>query len=98
MGPVMEMDIFPPDLHACLTRHLINPKASSFSDARLTALFRKYDERLRNTVLVSHLPEGAVFSLNGKAFRKGPLRRTRYICTMIPGGRTFLVPGDLIAE
>ena len=98
MSPLMEMDIFPPDLHACLVRHLKNPKASSYSDARLTALFRKYDERKRDEVLVSHLPEGAVFSLNGKTFRKGPLRRTRYLCTLIPGGRSYLVPGDLATD
>ncbi|MFM9075047.1 MAG: SprT-like domain-containing protein, partial [Bacteroidota bacterium] len=57
MGPVMEMGIFPADLHLCLEKHLKNPKASSFSDPELTALFRKYDDRTRNEVLVSHLPE-----------------------------------------
>ncbi len=98
MGPVMDLRIFPADLQDCLERHLKNPKASSFSDPELTALFRKYDENLRHEVLVSHLPEGAVFFLNGKKFRKGPLRRTRFLCHQLPGGRAYLVPGDLATD
>ncbi|MFM7193925.1 MAG: SprT-like domain-containing protein [Bacteroidota bacterium] len=95
MGPVMELQIFPDDLQACLEAHLKNPKASSFSDPQLTALFRKYDERLRHEVLVSQVPEGSRFYLNRKLYRKGALRRTRFICYQLPGGRPYLVPGDL---
>jgi hypothetical protein len=95
MEPVMKLEIFPPDLQARLAHHLLNPKASSFSDQKLTALFRKYDENNSAGILVSGLTDGAVFSIRGKAFKKGKLRRTRYECRELNTGRLYLVPADL---
>jgi len=95
MDPIMDPGIFPPDLRARLTHHLLNPKASSFSDQKLTALFRKYDVNKSAEILVSGITDGAVFSIRGKAFKKGKLRRTRYECREIKTGRLYLVPADL---
>jgi len=94
MGPVMDMNLFPPDLQAGLVRHLKNPKASSFSDPLLTSLFRKHDPQSQNHLLLSHIKEGNVFLLNGKHFRKGPLQRTRILCVEIKTGKKYLVPKD----
>jgi hypothetical protein len=98
MEPVMKMEIFPPDLQARLAHHLVNPKASSFSDQKLTAIFRKYDETRSAEPLVSGLPEGALFSVRGRAFRKGKIRRTRFECREVKTGRLYLVPADLIID
>ena len=98
MEPVMKMEIFPPDLQARLSHHLVNPKASSFSDQKLTALFRKYDVNLSAKPLVSGLPDGAVFHIRGRAFKKGKIRRTRYECMEVKTGRLYLVPADLIID
>lgn len=95
MGPVMEMEIFPPDLQARLQSHLKNPKASSFSDVSLTALFRKYDPNKADQILLSHIAEGTPFYLNGKHFRKGKLQRTRVLCVEIKTGRKYLVPKEM---
>ena len=98
MTPVMEMEIFPADLQARLKHHLINPKASSFSDQHLTALFRKYDEVWVNKTLVSQVSDSSVFSLKGRQFRKGKKRRTRFECMETKTGRLYLIPGDLTID
>lgn len=95
MEPVMGMGLFPPDLQARLSRHLENPKASTFSDPVLMRLFRKYDPAEAQQLRVCQFSQGDVFVLKGKRFKLGPLRRTRYTCTEIPGGRIYLVPGEM---
>ncbi len=95
MEPVLNMGIFPEDLQACLKEHMKDPMASSFSDGQLTALFRKYDPSSQELPVIKNLAEGEVFSLRGKKFIKGALRRTRFICTEVKTGRIYLVPADL---
>lgn len=95
MGPIMDLKIFPEDLQARLNHHLINPKASSFSDQKLTALFRKYDPLNTSAMLVSSIPQGSTFSIRGKVFQKGNKRRTRFECIEVKTRRLYLVPADL---
>jgi SprT protein len=98
MGPVMDMNIFPDDLQHCLGSHLKNPKATSFSDPHLTALFRKYDPASQHKILLSHVKEGDMFLLSGKRFRKGALQRTRVLCVEIKTRRQYLVARDAEVE
>lgn len=98
MGPVMDMHLFPDDLQQSLINHLNNPKATSFSDPHLTALFRKYDPASQHKVLLSHLHEGDTFTLSGKQFRKGALQRTRVLCTELKTRRQYLVARDAEVE
>ena len=95
MKPVMELNIFPEDLQLRLAHHLVNPKASSFSDQQLTALFRKYDEQWANKTIVSQLEEGSMFTIRGRIFQKGKKRRTRFVCSEPKTGRVYLIPADL---
>ena len=95
MGPIMDEDIFPEDIHQALAAHLKNPMASSFSDSSLTQIFRRYDPENSNRVFVSHIKEGEIFLLRGKSFKKGKLRRTRVLCQEIGTGKKYLVPLDL---
>lgn len=98
MGPVMDLNIFPDDLQHCLTNHLKNPKATSFSDPHLTALFRKYDPASQHKVLLSHVKEGDIFLLSGRQFRKGALQRTRVLCLELKTRKQYLIARDAEVE
>ena len=93
MQPLMAVSIFPSDLHHALEIHLKNPMASSYSDSRLTQIFRRCDGKEQPTIL-KQIQEGVNFTLRGKLFRKGKLRRTRVLCLEIKTGREYLVPID----
>lgn len=93
MSPLMEMDIFPDDLQNALSVHLKDPMASSYSDSRLTQIFRRYDGG-EQPVFLSQLTIGSLFSFRGKIFRKGQIRRTRVLCTELKTRTEYLVPAD----
>jgi len=94
MIPVLNTAIFPEDLLMVLTRHMASPKASSFSDSELTAALRKFDKNQAAIVLLSQLPEGSIFGLHGRWFKKGKPKRTRVMCREVNTKRDYLVPLD----
>jgi hypothetical protein len=94
MIPVLNSAIFPEDLLMVLTRHMASPKASSFSDSELTAVLRKFDKNQAAIVLLSQLPEGSIFGLHGRWFKKGKPKRTRVMCREVNTKRDYLVPLD----
>jgi hypothetical protein len=98
MSPLLRNDVFPPDLLDELKRHMARPKASSFSDPRLSAMLRKHDERQQNVVTLDQLPEGSTFGFQGRWFTKGTRRRTRILCSELKTKRKFLVPADAPVE
>lgn len=95
MEPVMSEEVFPKPLLDGLKKHMKNPKASTFSDGKFTQLLRSYDDRQKNVVLLSQIPEGTVFGFQGKWFKKGKLRRTRVECKEIKTRLSYLVPADV---
>jgi hypothetical protein len=92
--PVLTIEVFPERLLNQLIKHIENPKASTFSDTRLTQLLREHDPKWRSATQLSEIPEGSLFGLRGKWFRKGALRRTRFLCMEVRTRRKFLVPAD----
>jgi SprT protein len=94
MMPVLSDEIFPPTLLVVLKRHMLNPKASSFSDSELTAALRSFDANKNSIILLSQIPEGSVFGLHGRWFKKGRLKRTRVMCREVNTKRDYLVPLD----
>ena len=94
MIPVLTEEIFPPVILGVLKRHMANPKASSFSDSELTAALRKFDHNQNTVILLSQIPEGSVFGLHGRWFKKGKLKRTRVMCREVNTKRDYLVPID----
>ena len=92
--PMLDSIIYPLPLLKGLKKHMANPKASSFSDPELTALFRAYDEKEVKAILVSQLTEGSIFSFHGRWFRKGITKRTRVLCLEVKTRRQYLVPAD----
>jgi hypothetical protein len=96
--PVMTPEIFSDKILRGLKRHMVNPKASTFSDTDLTELLRSVDAKWSRATLLSEIPEGSLFGLHGKWFRKGELQRTRVLCLELKTKRKFLVPADMPVE
>lgn len=98
MAPVMMPEIFSEKILRGLKRHMVNPKASTYSDTELTELLRSVDAKWSRATLLSEIPEGSLFGLHGKWFRKGALQRTRVLCLELKTKRKFLVPADMPVE
>jgi SprT protein len=98
MMPLLTPDIFPEPLLGVLKEHMKNPKASSFADVALTRALRMHDHRASEMIAVSQLPEGSIFVLGARCFRKGKLRRTRYLCHEMKSKRQYLVPAEALVN
>ena len=96
--PLLWENVFPEEILHELRRHMVNPKASSFADTRLTEAFRLFDKNKNHAAVLSDLPEGSTFFLQGKYFKKGKLRRTRVICKELKSKRDYLVPADALVD
>ena len=90
MLPFLRPEIFPGKLLGLLAQHFKNPKASTDSDQVLSMALRDYD-RPNGKITIFEIAEGSKFKAsNGKFFRKGPKRRTRYKCIELESGRVYL--------
>ena len=90
MLPFIRPEIFPTDVLPLLAMHFKNPKASSDSDPVLALKLKQYDAPNGKT-FIFEVPLGATFRLyNGKLFRKGSKRRTRFECTELASGRLYV--------
>jgi hypothetical protein len=89
--PIINSKKLPKDIEEALVNSLINTKASSCTDHKLSRVLHRYDIPQEGVELLERLPNNAAFTLNGKQFIKGPLRRKRYICQEINSNRSFLV-------
>ena len=90
MLPFIRPEVFPNDVLPLLAIHFKNPKASSDSDPVLALKLKQYDAPNGKT-FIFEVPEGATFRLyNGKLFRKGSKRRTRFECTELASGRLYV--------
>lgn len=97
-APVLLPKIFPDAIFNSLSRHMQNPKASSFADTELTKALRIFDTGAHPNIVLSDLPEGSVFHLQGRYFTKGQLRRTRILCKEVKSKRQYLVPADALVS
>ena len=90
MLPFIRPEVFPNDVLPLLAIHFKNPKASSDADPVLSLKLKQYDPPNGKT-FIFEVPEGSTFRLyNGKVFRKGPKRRTRFECTELASGRLYV--------
>jgi SprT protein len=92
LSPLLQESTFPVEILHELQRHMINPKASSFADIALTQALRAYDKNTHSIAVLSGIPEGSIFKLQGRYFKKGKLRRTRVVCMEVKSKRNYLVP------
>lgn len=89
MLPFLRPDIFPEDILGELAHYLINPKASSDGDVKLSLAFRKYDER-NDKKLIFEIPDSSKFEYRNRTFVKGKRRRTRYECIEVLTERKYI--------
>lgn len=82
-------DYFPDDILKELSRYMINPKASTYSDYKLTVVLKKYDKACSKYIL--DVKEGDTFQLfNGRLFVKGKLQRRRFKCIELKTNKIYL--------
>lgn len=98
MDPMLTDHVFPDQILHVLRAHMINPKASSFADTKLMMALRQFDPPHMQKVVLDEVPEGSIFKLNGRYFKKGKIRRTRIICSEIKSKRHYLVPADALVS
>jgi len=95
--PVLHAHIFPDDVLTALEKYLQNPKASSCADPVLFQALHQFDNQT-DKILLANLPEGELFSLNGRAFRKGITRRTRVLCEEVKSRKKYLVHTQALVD
>ena len=88
--PLLSAQEVPEELKTCLKNTLKNTKAASYSDIALSRVLRKFDLK-KNGVPLEQIELGAHFVVNKKSFKKGKLRRTRYLCTELRTGKAYLI-------
>jgi hypothetical protein len=89
--PVIETGDLPKDVSDVLLNSLINVKASSCTDQNLSRVLIKYDKVIEGLISLEELESKSVFSLSGKNFTKGNLRRTRYVCVDNSNNKRYLI-------
>ncbi|MFT5846490.1 SprT-like domain-containing protein [Psychroserpens sp.] len=90
MLPFMNPDIFPMELLPLLATHFKSPKASSDTDIQLAYALKQFDEP-NNKIFIFELPLHQSFKIyNGRVFKKGVKRRTRFECTELKSGKIYL--------
>lgn len=90
MLPVLNPMIFPEELLPLLAKHFKNPKASSDTDVKLALALKRYDPPNDKTYIFE-VPLGTCFKLyNGRIFKKGEKRHTRYEGLEVASGKLYL--------
>jgi SprT protein len=92
LAPLLSETVFPYQILHALHQHMQQPKASSFADVYLTQVLRTFDTNQKSVALLLSIPEGSIFKLQGRYFKKGKLRRTRVLCLEMKSKRNYLVP------
>lgn len=89
--PVIEKGHLPKDVHKALLNSLYKVKASSCTDINLHRVLLKYEKNIDDHIHLEELQKDTLFLLNGRTFRKGNLRRTRFVCMEETTQKTYLV-------
>ena len=83
------LHLFPENINKALSLYLLNPKASTLTDVKLSIVLREYDKQKR--IIISDILEGENFSTsNGKKFLKGKKLRKRFRCKEQDTNRVYL--------
>ena len=96
--PILNELIFPADLLVALRSHMADPRASTFSDPELVRVLRLYDPHANKQTFLGDIPEGSIFGIRGRWFKKGKTKRTRVLCQEINSKRKYFVPLDAAVE
>ena len=83
------LNLFPEDINKVLSLYLLNPKASTLTDVRLSTVLRRYDKE-KGTTITDILEGDKFIASNGKEFKKGKKLRKRFSCTQKDTNRVYL--------
>lgn len=91
LSPLLDAEEIPRDIKLALRNSVNKPKASSCTDLALSRVLKRYDSEKHTLITVEELRENECFILNNKSFKRGKLRRKRYMCEEIGTGKLYLV-------
>ena len=98
MLPFMNPDIFPTEVLPLLATHFKNPKASSDTDIQLAYALKQFDAPNDKTFIFELLLHQSFKIDNGRVFKKGVKRRTRYECLELKSGKIYLFNANVEVE
>lgn len=90
MQPMLNEKVFPKEILLPLTKYMLNPKAASGSDHKLSLALQKYDQQDGSMPLAKVQIEQA-FQFRNMTFVKEAVRRTRALCRDLNSGKRYLV-------
>ena len=91
--PLLSEDVFPLSILAPLSKHMINPPASSTRDQLLMASLRLFDNKeLENEKTLGELTIGSHFVFNKRIFKKLEDRRSRVLCEELQSKKKYTIP------
>jgi len=80
--PFLNPEFFPEDILKSLSKHLLNPSATTVRDIELTKILKKYD--FKDVITVSEILDGDKFTIhNGQQFIRICKLRKNYKCKEI---------------
>jgi len=91
MYPFVELNTLPKDIEAALLKSFVNVKASSCTDIHLQRVLKNYDSIESHEIILERISKNSTFVLQNKVFRKGILRRTRFLCEELTTGKKYLI-------
>jgi len=89
MLPFIRPEIYPSEVLPFLAKYLINPKASTDSDPKLSLALKQFDAP-NNKNYIFEIPLESKFVYNKRIFVRGPKRRTRFGCVEVNTGKIYL--------
>ena len=89
MLPFVNPEIYPLEILPLLANYLINPKASTETDVKLSFALKQFDAPNEKN-FIFEIPLESKFIYNKRIFVKGQKRRTRFGCKEISTGKTYL--------
>ncbi len=91
MVPILDLKVLPQDVENALIQSFTNVKASSCTDKNLYRVLRNYDNLHPDEILLEQISKNSTFVLHNKSYKKGPLRRTRFLCEELESGKSYLI-------
>ena len=89
--PIIEKNHLPKNIESALLDSLVKVKASSCSDIDLQRVLLTYNSSYEECITLEELGKNSIFALNNSQFKKGKLRRTRFLCEKLGTNKEYLV-------
>ncbi|MDG1427303.1 MAG: SprT-like domain-containing protein [Crocinitomicaceae bacterium] len=89
--PAIDSNWLPKELSIALTTSITKMKASSCTDLQLQRVLLSYNSVEDELTTLETLEKNSIFALNGRIFKKGLLRRTRFLCTEVKTKKQYLI-------